>query len=199
VPVLPSEVDRDLLSLEAVSMNRGGRSLFESLDLRLGRERVAVVGPNGAGKTTLLELMLGQRRPSAGQARCKLSQIGYIEQGGANWQLDQSLTEQLNRFGASAQTSAELLLAHHFPLALGVRPLRSLSPGERARAALICLFSRAPAIELLILDEPTFSLDLLGQRALVKALRAWPGGLVVASHDRDFLAEIGVYRTIQLG
>ena len=82
-------------------------------------------------------------------------------------------------------------MAHKFPLALGDRPLRSLSPGERARAALICLFRRAPPIEVLILDEPTYSLDLVGQRAMTEALRAWPGGLVVASHDRAFLSAIG--------
>jgi len=188
-----------VLTLHGVSAHLRARCLFESLDLRAARERVAVVGPNGAGKTTLLEIMLGQRRPSAGLARRKLSKIGYIEQGGTNWQLDESLLAQLNRSGASPERCAQLLVAHKFPLALGQRPLRSLSPGERARAALICLFERTPAVELLILDEPTFSLDLLGQRALTQALRAWPGGLIVASHDREFLQQIGVERTIQLG
>jgi ATPase subunit of ABC transporter with duplicated ATPase domains len=92
----------------------------------------------------------------------------------------------------SPRGAAEILVAHRFPLALGGRPLRSLSPGERARAALICLFQRAPPVEVLVLDEPTYSLDLVGQRAMTAALRAWPGGLVVASHDRAFLAAIGV-------
>jgi ATPase subunit of ABC transporter with duplicated ATPase domains len=199
MPTLPSEVDPEVLTLQGASASVGARPLFEALDLRVGRERVAVVGPNGAGKTTLLEIMLGQRSPRTGSARCKRSKIGHIEQGGANWLLDDSLLTQLSFCGASPQSAAELLLAHHFPLALGQRPLRSLSPGERARAALICLFARAPAVELLILDEPTFSLDLLAQRALARALRAWPGGLVVASHDREFLAAIGVDRTIRLG
>ena len=199
VPTLPSEVDPELLTLQGASASVGARCLFEALDLRVGRERVAVVGPNGAGKTTLLEIMLGQRTPSTGSARCKRSKIGHIEQGGANWLLDESLLTQLSFLAASPQSAAELLLAHHFPLALGQRPLHSLSPGERARAALICLFARAPAVELLILDEPTFSLDLLGQRALTRALRAWPGGLVVASHDREFLAAIGIERTVLLG
>lgn len=199
MPTLPTEADPDLLALSEVSARIGARCLFESLELRLGRARIAIVGPNGAGKTTLLEIMLGQRSPSTGSARRKLSKIGVIEQGGANWQSDDSLFAQLNQFGASPESAAELLTTHRFPLALGQRPLRSLSPGERARAALICLFARAPAVELLILDEPTFSLDLLGQRALTQALRAWPGALVVASHDREFLAEIGMDRTIQLG
>jgi ATPase subunit of ABC transporter with duplicated ATPase domains len=76
--------------------------------------------------------------------------------------------------------------------------MRSLSPGERARAALICLFRRSPAVELLILDEPTYSLDLVGQRAMTDALRAWPGGLVVASHDRDFLSAVGADTVMEL-
>lgn len=54
-------------------------------------------------------------------------------------------------------------------------------------------------MELLVVDEPTFSLDLVGLRALEEALRRWPGGLVVASHDREFLAEIGIEQTIELG
>ena len=199
VPNLPAEVDTSLLTLRQVSANDRGRCLFDSLDLCLGRERVAVVGPNGAGKTTLLQIMLGQRHPSSGSAERKAAKIGHVEQGGANWLLDHSLLTQLSLSGASLESAAQLLIAHKFPLALGQRALRSLSPGERARAALICLFARAPSIELLILDEPTFSLDLLAQRALTQALRAWPGGLVIASHDREFLAEVGVDHTIQLG
>ncbi|HYQ02467.1 MAG TPA: ATP-binding cassette domain-containing protein [Polyangiaceae bacterium] len=198
-PRLPADLAPNLLTLSGVSVERGERRLFESIDLTLGRERVAVIGPNGAGKTTLLEVMLGRRRPSTGTAQRQLSRVGYIEQGGANWLLDDSLLTQLITFGESLESATELLLAHKFPLALGQRPLRSLSPGERARAALICLFARTPAVELLVLDEPTFSLDLLGQRALTQALCAWPGALVVASHDHDFLEQIGIQRTIRLG
>jgi ATPase subunit of ABC transporter with duplicated ATPase domains len=54
-------------------------------------------------------------------------------------------------------------------------------------------------VELLVLDEPTYSLDLVGQRALTDALAAWPGGLVVASHDRDFLYAVGFERLLELG
>ena len=113
--------------------------------------------------------MLGRRRPSTGRARAQAARrsatSSKAEPTGSS--RNRCLT-QLNRFGAATETSAQLLVAHQFPLALGQRPLRSLSPGERARAALICLFSRAPAVELLILDEPTFSLDLLAQRALAE-------------------------------
>jgi ATPase subunit of ABC transporter with duplicated ATPase domains len=200
VPTLAAP-SRQLLSLRNVSASVEGRSLFQSLDLELDRQRVAVVGPNGAGKTTLLQIMLGRRAPGAGSVIADVSRIGAIEQGGANWLLDESLLACLRQQApsAAAEEIAKVILAHKFPLALAERPLHSLSPGERARAALIALFQRAPAVELLILDEPTYSLDLVAQRALTSALRAWPGGLVISSHDRSFLSEVGIGTWIELG
>src|SRR6185369_1747748 len=122
IPSVPAEVDPELLTLRGVSVESGGRQLFDALDLSLGRERIAVVGPNGAGKTTLLEVMLGQRKPSTGTARRAFSKIGYVAQGGANWQLDDSLLALLSSLGASLECTTELLVAHKFPLALGQRP-----------------------------------------------------------------------------
>jgi ATPase subunit of ABC transporter with duplicated ATPase domains len=190
-----------VLALRNVSARGDERSLFESFDLTLGRQRVALTGPNGAGKTTLLQIALGGRAPDTGSAWRDLSRIGSISQGAADWLRDDSLFALLQdgQAGASHEKLAQQLVAHRFPLALAERPLRSLSPGERTRAALICLFQRSPAVELLVLDEPTFSLDLIGQRALTRALLAWPGGLLVASHDRAFLAAINANRILELG
>ena len=201
VPALPAEAGADVIALRDVSARTDHRRLFASLDLRLRRERIGVVGPNGAGKTTLLEVMLGRRAPEAGSVLCDLSKIGSIAQGAADWMLDETLLACLHREDPSLSTTdvAQTLVAHKFPLALGERELRSLSPGERARAALICLFRRTPPVEVLVLDEPTYSLDLVGQRAMTDALRAWPGGLVVASHDRAFLAAIGVEVLVSVG
>jgi ATPase subunit of ABC transporter with duplicated ATPase domains len=197
-PLLPAPDGRPVLTLQSVSHRTGGHELFRDLDLQLCRERVAVVGPNGAGKTTLLEVMLGERRPDSGSVRCESQRIGYIAQGGSNWQLDDSLLSHLLALGLSNDEAAKLLVTHRLPLALADRPLRSLSPGERARAALLALFARSPSVELLVLDEPTFSLDLVGLRALTRALQLWPGGLVVASHDREFLEKLRMDRTITL-
>jgi ATPase subunit of ABC transporter with duplicated ATPase domains len=193
VPTLPAEAGADVLALAGVSAHAGDRCLFASLDLRVRRQRVAVVGPNGAGKTTLLDVMLGRRAPTTGSVFRDPAKIGSIAQGAADWMLDDTLLACLQSEGPSLapEEVAQILVTHKFPLALGDRPLRSLSPGERARAALICLFRRTPPVEVLVLDEPTYSLDLIGQRAMTEALRAWPGGLVVASHDRAFLAAIG--------
>jgi ATPase subunit of ABC transporter with duplicated ATPase domains len=88
--------------------------------------------------------------------------------------------------------------AHRFPAALAERPLASLSPGERVRAALIALAVRTPRVELLVLDEPTNHLDLLATAQLESLLRAWPGGLIVVSHDREFLNQIGIDHVLSL-
>jgi ATPase subunit of ABC transporter with duplicated ATPase domains len=197
IPVLPPASGEALIVLRDVSASTRDRALFARLDLTLNRDRVALVGPNGAGKTTLLEIITRRRNPDGGLVRADLSRIGYIAQGGNNWLTDGSLRDHLRELFIPQSDAARLLVAHRFPLGLAERPLRSLSPGERCRAALIALFSRK-SVELLVLDDPTVSLDLVGQRALEEALRLWPGGLVVASHDREFLARVGVERTIEL-
>jgi ATPase subunit of ABC transporter with duplicated ATPase domains len=200
-PSLPPPDGRPLIELERVGMDRGGRSLFAGIDLQLGRERLAIIGPNGAGKTTLLDVMLGRLQPSTGTSRCRIDKIGAIGQGALEWCSDDSLLTRLAEHdpGASHDELAARLVAHAFPLALAERPLRSLSPGERVRAALICLFQQTPQIELLVLDEPSWALDFVGLAALEKALRSWPGGLVVVSHDRELLDAIGIDRQLQLG
>ncbi len=63
---------------------------------------------------------------------------------------------------------------------------------------MIALLSRPEPVELLVLDEPTYSLDLAGRHSLTRALASWPGGLVIASHDQRFLQEVGVERSLSL-
>jgi ATPase subunit of ABC transporter with duplicated ATPase domains len=200
LPELPPADGSDLVTLEDVAVVVSGRPLLSDLSLHLGRDRLAVVGPNGAGKTTLLRLMRGELEPTRGRARRRQSRIGAIDQGGTDWRVEECVLEHLARVtdATSAEDLARLLIAHRFPLALAERPLASLSPGERLRAALICLLQRRPPPELLILDEPTYALDLAGEAALRAALAAWPGGLVVASHDEDLLEQVGLERRLVL-
>jgi ATPase subunit of ABC transporter with duplicated ATPase domains len=200
-PRLPEGAPAPVISCQAVAAAAGTRTLFSALSLELGRERLAVCGPNGSGKTTLLEVALGLRRPGAGRARCDTARVGYIAQNAANWRADESLAELVAaQLGTvSPEMVARVLRAHRFPLALAGRPLATLSPGERVRAALVCITRREPAPELLVLDEPTQHLDFVGLSALEGALAAWPGGLLVVSHDAEFLAAVGVSRRLELG
>jgi ATPase subunit of ABC transporter with duplicated ATPase domains len=199
-PALGEGDGRDLVALEGVGVVVEGRVLFSGVDARVQRQRLAIMGPNGSGKTTLLRVLLGEQRPTTGSASYCAERIGSIAQGATDWMLDESLLTCLRERseGAPLADMAALLVEHRFPLALAERPLRSLSPGERVRAALICLFQQAPRVELLVLDEPTYSLDFVGVAALQRALQAWPGGLVVASHDRELLEGIGIEKTLVL-
>jgi ATPase subunit of ABC transporter with duplicated ATPase domains len=189
---VPASGGDDALILRGVSAVVGGRQVFSSIEVRVGRTRIGVVGPNGAGKSTLLDIVMGRRAPTTGSVVGDVRRIGGIAQGGADWMLDESLLAHLREKlpAASPEWLTRTLVGHRFPLALADRPLRTLSPGERTRAALIALSHRTPPVDALVLDEPTYSLDLVGQRAVTRLLREWPGGLVVASHDRSFLAAL---------
>lgn len=159
---------------------------------REARPRIAVVGPNGSGKTTLLERVLAGRADLG----APLGVVGYVDQAARSFQTSASLLDALREVDPTLDLAgaAERVLAHRLPLALAERPLCTLSPGERVRAALVVLVQRRPRIETLVLDEPSFGLDLFGQRALAEVLRAWPGGLVVATHDRHLLAALALDR-----
>jgi ATPase subunit of ABC transporter with duplicated ATPase domains len=201
--VLPRLLEAPLqpvVRAEQVSARCADRVLFENVSLDLRRQRLAVIGPNGSGKTTLLELLAGVRRPHSGHVSSQTERIGYIAQNAANWCLDGSLLSHLlHQSAITPDAAASCIRAHRFPLALAQRPLRSLSPGERLRAALICILQHASPPELLILDEPTSHLDLVGHDALQRLLKQWTGGLVVASHDEEFLLEVRVNERLALG
>jgi ATPase subunit of ABC transporter with duplicated ATPase domains len=201
MPDLPARAGQPIIAIDGVTASARGSCLFESLTLSIERERLAVVGPNGSGKTTLLEIMVGARVPDAGVARSMRHRLGYVAQHAQNWLSNESLAALLLT-SSDAETLSDVarhLACHRFPLALAERPLWTLSPGERTRAALLCLYRRHPPVELLVLDEPTDQLDLVGVAALERALAAWPGGLVVVSHDEEFLERVGVTARVELG
>jgi ATPase subunit of ABC transporter with duplicated ATPase domains len=73
-----------------------------------------------------------------------------------------------------------------------------LSGGERMRAGLACLLGADQAPEILLLDEPTNNLDLSSVEAISSAIKNYRGALIVISHDRSFLEDIGIERTIEI-
>lgn len=198
--VIPAGVEADATvgRLEGVGAGIEGRTFFSGLTMTIGSERIGIEGDNGSGKTTLARILAGQMRPGQGRAVVDGTRVGYIAQGASNWRLETSLVEELGwRLGAGLDEIAARIRQHRFPLALAHRALSDLSSGERVRAALIAVLASGPPA-MLVLDEPTPHLDLLGAESLARVLEAWPGGLVVVSHDAAFLARLRLDRRIRL-
>ncbi len=195
MPTIDIRGRQELVCLANVSAMVNTECLFKELNLTVGYERIGIIGPNGAGKSTLLNIIKGDIRPSVGSIDIQC-ETGSIDQGGMNWMTDETLMELLFTLSdvETFDEVATMLVMHKFPIALAHRPLNSLSPGERVRAALLCLFQQRPTVQLLVLDEPTYSLDFAGETALRSALNAWPGGLIVVSHNQEFLSLIAIHR-----
>jgi ATP-binding cassette subfamily F protein 3 len=165
----------------------GKRELLANASFALERgEHVALVGPNGSGKTTLLDAIVNENGPRIGHG----VQIGYFSQQemeldtrGSVLQCVQTMTglnrpdsqTLLGRFLFSGWTEHE-------------KPVTVLSGGERRRLALAVTV--ASGANFLVLDEPTNHLDLDSREALEAALDAFPGTVLLVSHDRALLDAI---------
>ena len=173
-----------------------GEFTLGPVDLRLHlRDRVAVTGPNGAGKTTLLGLLLGRLPASTGSAVLGHGVVvGEVDQAREAFEGDEPLGRAFAREVPEWPTAEVRTLLAKFGLRaehVG-RPASSLSPGERTRAALALLQARG--VNLLVLDEPTNHLDLPAIEQLEEALDAFPGTLLLVTHDRRMLERVRLTR-----
>ncbi|HEX7694377.1 MAG TPA: ABC-F family ATP-binding cassette domain-containing protein [Sphingomonas sp.] len=195
-----------LLTLDSLSLSTpDGRPLLSGLTLSFGRRRTALVGRNGCGKSTLLRAMAGEVEPAAGTIT-RGGSVGLLRQDwpddsiGIAQALDVAAPLALLRrieagdgdeddFAAADWTLDERVAAALSGVGLAGldldRPLASLSGGQRTRIALARMVIISP--DLLLLDEPTNNLDADGRAAIAEVISGWPGGVVVASHDRGLL------------
>ena len=180
-----------LLQGDGLALVRGGRLLFEGLDLHLdGGEALHVAGPNGSGKSSLIRLVAGLLKPSAG--RIERAEVALADEGLA---LDRELP--LGRALAfwNGPRLAEAMTAYALDELAHV-PVRLLSTGQAKRARLArVLASGAP---LWLLDEPLNGLDRKGVDELDEAIaahRAAGGAVLAASHA----PVAGRWRMLELG
>jgi len=184
----------------------GGHAALRGVDLRVGHgERVALLGPNGAGKTTLMlhlnglltgagELEVAGLRV-AGDMRELRARVGLVFQDPDDQLFMTTVTEDV-AFGplnlglgrdAVEERVREALAAVGMPDA-GERPPHQLSMGERRRVAIATVLAMRP--RLLVLDEPSASLDPRGRRELLDVLQDIQGTMLVATHDLPLAAEL---------
>ncbi|XP_061861521.1 ATP-binding cassette sub-family F member 3 isoform X2 [Colius striatus] len=162
------------------------RSLSVSADLE---SRICVVGENGAGKSTMLKILMGELAPVRGIRHAHRNlKIGYFSQHHVD-QLDLNISavELLARKfpGKTEEEYRHQLGSYGVSGELAVRPVASLSGGQKSRVAFAQMTMSCP--NFYILDEPTNHLDMETIEALAKALNKFRGGIILVSHDERFI------------
>ncbi|MEZ5186433.1 MAG: ABC-F family ATP-binding cassette domain-containing protein [Candidatus Nanopelagicales bacterium] len=205
---------RDQLSLQRVSVNRLGKQVLDLTDVTVRPapgaptvlrdvtwgigpgDRVGLLGPNGAGKTTLLRLLVGQLAPEAGRLkRGKTVVPAVVDQRLPVVDPQLRVLPWLQEVGNHVEvadghelTPSQLLEQFGFGGDAPWKRLGDLSGGELRRLHLLRTF--LSGANVLMLDEPTNDLDTETLTVLEDVLDAWPGSLIVVSHDRYFLERV---------
>jgi ATP-binding cassette subfamily F protein uup len=194
-----SEADRSgrlVLETAGLTAGHGTTPVVSGLDLLVLRgDRLGLVGPNGSGKTTLLRTLLGDLPPLAGTLR-RGANVAPVWFDPLNASLDPERSVRDSVADGADQIDVDGRRRHVlsylsdflFEAERSNQPVRLLSGGERARLLIARLFAKPS--NLLVLDEPTNDLDAETMDVLEDVLLAYPGTVLVVSHDRDFLDQV---------
>lgn len=178
------------------------KEVFEATDLEIGYdkplsvvnlkiqkgEKIGIVGDNGLGKSTFLKTIVGKIPQISGKFELGRNvQTGYFDQQTAQDTSEKSVLQNFwDEFPAYTQTEARNILGSFlFTGDEVLKPVCSLSGGEKVRLGLCKLFCRRP--NFLILDEPTNHMDIIGKETLEEILSQFTGTVIFVSHDRYFI------------
>jgi ATP-binding cassette subfamily F protein 3 len=193
----PPRSGRTVIETKGLEVSAGTKELLHGVGVALERgEHVALVGPNGSGKTTLLETMLALRQPVAGSVRLGHGVIpAYFSQHEVELDETGSVLDCAQKATGLKRPQAQNLLGRFLFSGWQEqdKAVVKLSGGERRRLALALVV--ASGANFLLLDEPTNHLDLESREALELALEAFPGTVLLVSHDRALLDAVA-HRTL---
>lgn len=186
----PEELSPPIISLDGVAVGYDGKAVLRRLDLRIDQEdRIALLGKNGQGKSTLSKLLAEKLNPLEGRiVRASKLRIGYFAQHQVDeLHIDETPLEHVRRLRPNEATPRLRARLAGFGLTIDQADtvVRRLSGGQKARLSLLLATIDAP--HLLILDEPTNHLDMESREALVEALTAYTGAVILVSHDMHLL------------
>ena len=184
------ETGKDVLFVSDLKVGYDRPLATVSFDIKRG-QRLAIIGGNGIGKSTLLKTLVGIIEPIYGEYKYGTNvQIGYFDQQMAEYTSKKQLiddfwdeyphlteTEVRNCLGAFLFTGDDVF-----------KTVDMLSGGERVRLALAKIFKRKPNV--LILDEPTNHMDIVGKETLESMLKDFAGTVIFVSHDRYFVKKV---------
>ncbi|WP_026460308.1 ABC-F family ATP-binding cassette domain-containing protein [Schaalia suimastitidis] len=212
VRMASARLGKDVVDLESVTVSFTDevgreRTLLNDITWRLAPgERVGIVGVNGAGKTTLLNLVRGNMMPNTGRVkRGKTVRIATLSQ--ETHELDAladmrvveavAVVAQVVTVGGKEVTASQMTERMGFTRERAWSRVGEISGGERRRLQLMRLMMSEPNV--LLLDEPTNDLDTDTLAAMEDLLDAFPGTLVVVSHDRYLLERVTDHQVALLG
>ena len=176
-----------------------GRFRLGPVSVEIGwGETVGIMGPNGAGKTTLLTALLGRIPLVSGtQWLGPGVVVGEIDQARAAFTGHRALVDAfIGETGLVVSEARRVLAKFGLGATHVAKPAAMLSPGERTRAALALL--QTVGVNTLVLDEPTNHLDLPAIEQLEQALAAFPGTVLLVTHDRRLADALDLDRTLRV-
>jgi len=188
-----------VIDVAGVSKGYGERLLIEDLSFILPPAGiVGVIGPNGAGKTTLFRMLTGQEQPDAGTITIGPTvEMAHVDQVRDELIAQRSVYEEITgghdtlMIGNREVNGRAYVASFNFTGADQQKPVGQLSGGERNRVHLAKVLKRGGNV--LLLDEPTNDLDVDTLRSLEEALLAFPGCVLVTSHDRWFIDRVATH------
>lgn len=171
-----------------------------NIEVRSG-ERIHIIGDNGVGKTTLIRLLTGELNPLKGEIR--KADFSYIYLDQQYVQVDKNVTvlELAHEYNSNNLQEHEIRLRLNralFPKETWDKNCQTLSGGERMRLCLCCLMISNHIPDMFVLDEPTNNLDISSLSILISTIKNYRGTVLVISHDKHFISEIGITKNISL-